>query len=243
MKNYVFLFVAFFGLQISAQETLLRYNSKVGDAYDVKMTIKQEVGDFMAQTTEMEMSMKITEVSDTSITNESKISKMKMNMVQGQNIIDFDSSKSDDELDETGKMMKAQLGAVLSAVITSTYSKYGEVLNVSIEPNIPQAAQMAQQSSFTIYPKEAVKVGSTWSETKEENGMTFTSNYKVDAISVDEVDLSITGEVSGMANGKISGNMKLDKETGMLINSSVKMDMNVQGMASVTEVSGQYIKK
>ena len=46
----------------------------------------------------------------------------------------FDSSKSDDELDATGKMMKTQMGPMLEAVIYSNVTTLGEASVVSIEP-------------------------------------------------------------------------------------------------------------
>ena len=242
MKKLIFLLVAFCTIHVHAQEVLLRYNSKEGDTYKMEMKVKQEVGTFMAQTTETTMIMKTISVTDTTIVNEMKIDKMSMDMIQGQNIINYDSTKSDEELDETGKMMKAQLAPVLSAVITTTQDKLGNVKGVSVDPNIPQAAQMTNQSSNTVFPEEAVTIGSTWSDTREENGMNIKTNYTVSSIDANYIDLDITGDVTGMGNGKLSGKMKLTISSGIPVNSSMQMDLNIQGMDSKMSVEVSFTK-
>lgn len=243
MKKTATLLLFMLALSISAQETLLRYNTKVGDTYSIQMKMKQEVGTLMAQTTESFMSLQTIAVTDTTIVNEMKIEKMTMDMIQGQNIINYDSSKSDEELDDTGKMLKAQLAPVLSAVITTTQNKIGQVLDISVNPNLPQAAQMTNQSSNTIFPKEAVSVGSTWSDKKEENGMSITTSYTVTAIDREFVELELKGTVAGMGSGTLSGNMKLVKATGMPVTSSMQMDFDIQGMASKMGVEVEFTKK
>lgn len=243
MKKIVFAIVCLLTVSAFAQETLLRYNPTEGDEFKVTMKMTQEMGAFMAQTVKSTASLKVVSVTDSSIVNNMKIDRMSMNMIQGENVINYDSSKSEAELDDTGKMMKAQIDPVLSTVITTTQTKLGEVTNFTMEPNVMQAAQIANQNSVAVYPKEAVKVGSTWTEVKEDNGMKISTTYKVEAIESNVVNLLLTGEISGMATGDLSGNISLNKNTGMPVTSKMNMKMTIQGMVSNMVIDIDYQKK
>lgn len=243
MKKIVFAIVCLLTVSAFAQETLLRYNPTEGDEFKVTMKMTQEMGAFMAQTVKSTASLKVVSVTDSSIVNNMKIDRMSMNMIQGENVINYDSSKSEAELDDTGKIMKAQIDPVLSTVITTTQTKLGEVTNFTMEPNVMQAAQIANQNSVAVYPKEAVKVGSTWTEVKEDNGMKISTTYKVEAIESNVVNLLLTGEISGMATGDLSGNISLNKNTGMPVTSKMNMKMTIQGMVSNMVIYIDYQKK
>jgi hypothetical protein len=244
MKKLVLLFITAITLGVSAQESVvLRYNYKKGDIYEIKMKMTQEMGAIMAQTTNTVMSQKTVAVKGDTIVNESKIIKMTMDMVQGGQVMNYDSSKKDDELDDMGKMMKTQMAPILSAVITSKSSALGDVLDVTIVPNLPQVAQMGKQNSSVVYPKEAVKIGTTWSENKNESGMTMKIEYTVKTISEKEVILAIGGDISGMATGTISGDMIIDKSSGVAVNSKLQMKMSVQGQEMIMGVEGTIEKK
>ena len=244
MKKLVLLFITAITLGVSAQESVvLRYNYKKGDIYEIKMKMTQEMGAIMAQTTNTVMSQKTVAVKGDTIVNESKIIKMTMDMVQGGQVMNYDSSKKDDELDDMGKMMKTQMAPILSAVITSKSSALGDVLDVTIVPNLPQVAQMGKQNSSVVYPKESVKIGTTWSENKNESGMTMKIEYTVKTISEKEVILAIGGNISGMATGTISGDMIIDKSSGVAVNSKLQMKMSVQGQEMIMGVEGTIEKK
>ena len=244
MKKLVLLFITAITIGVSAQESVvLRYNYKKGDIYEIKMKMTQEMGAIMAQTTNTVMSQKTVDVKGDTIVNESKIEKMTMDMVQGGQVMNYDSSNNDDELDEMGKMMKTQMAPILSAVITSKSSSLGDVLDVAIVPNLPKVAQMGKQNSSVVYPKEAVKIGTTWSEIKDESGMTMKIQYTVKTISEKEVILAVGGDISGMATGTISGDMTIDKSSGVAVNSKLQMKMSVQGQEMIMGVEGSIEKK
>lgn len=244
MKKILLLFIVSIALNVSAQESVvLRYNYNKGDVYEIKMKMTQEMGAIMAQTTNTIMSQKTIAIKGDTIVNESKIDKMTMEMVQGGQVMNFDSSKKDEELDEMGKMMKSQMAPMFSAVITSKSNSLGDVLGVSVTPSIPQVEQMGKQNSSVVYPKEAVKVGSTWSTTKEESGMTMKMDYLVKTISEKEVVLSISGDISGMATGTISGDMTIEIATGLPANSNLQMKMNIQGQEMIMGVTGSMARK
>jgi len=164
-----------------------------------------------------------------------------MEMLQGGNLMTFDSSKSDDELDATGKMMKSQMGPMLEAVIYSNVTTLGEASVVSIEPMIPGVEDIANQSSIVVYPKEAVKVGSTWTMSKEEKGMKMDFLYTVQSISKENVLVDVSGEVSGMGSGKITGNITINRASGIPIKSLIEMNLSVSEqqlkMKAITEIA------
>ena len=244
MKKMLLLFVTSMVLTSTAQEKVtLRYNFKEGDVYEVKMIMKQEVGAFMAQTTDIVMSQKTVSASGDMFTVESKIEKMKMDMIQGTNIVSFDSTKSDEELDETGKMMKAQVGPFLTATITNKMNSLGEVTEVVVEPQIAGIEEMTKQSSSVVYPEEAISVGSSWDITKSENGMDIKIIYTVKEITKTNILFSISGAISGMASGSVDGKMNVDRSSGVPLSSEMSMKMNVQGQEMNISVQGSFTKK
>lgn len=244
MKKMLLLFVTSMVLTSTAQEKVtLRYNFKEGDAYEIKMKMKQEMGAIMAQTTEITMSQKTVSATNDSFTIESKIERMKLDMIQGSSVINYDSNKSDEELDETGKMMKAQVGPFLTVTLTNKMNGLGEVTDVVVEPKIPGVENMTKQTASVIYPEEALQVGSSWEMTNSEGGMDFKMIYSVKEITNSNVLLTISGNVSGMASGSIDGKMNVDRTSGVPTSSELEMKMDVQGQEMITKVEGSYTKK
>jgi len=242
MKKLLVLFLVVSASISFGQETvLLRLNYTKGDIYSAKMTMSQEMGTVMSMGMNIDMNMKVVDVTgDTNIT-EMTFTKMTMDMLQGGNVMSFDSTKSDEELDDTGKMMKDQMSPMLEAVLTAKGNDLGEVIEVTAEPNVPGMTDFANQSNV-IYPKEALKVGSTWAFQKNEKGMVLDFVYKVTSILKDKVGLEITGKSSGMATGDITGTMNIDRKSGVPLNSNIDMALSVQGQEMNSKVSMTMIK-
>ena len=242
MKKLLVLFLVVSASISFGQETvLLRLNYTKGDIYTAKMTMSQEMGTVMSMGMNIDMNMKVVDVTgDTNIT-EMTFTKMTMDMLQGGKVMSFDSTKSDEELDDTGKMMKDQMSPMLEAVLTAKGNDLGEVIEVTAEPNVPGMTDFANQSNV-IYPKEALKVGSTWAFQKNEKGMVLDFVYKVTSILKDKVGLEITGKSSGMATGDITGTMNIDRKSGVPLNSNIDMALSVQGQEMNSKVSMTMIK-
>jgi hypothetical protein len=237
MKKLLVLFLVVSSTISFGQETvLLRLNYTKGDVYTAKMTMSQEMGTLMSMGMNIDMNMKVVDVTgDTNIT-EMTFTKMTMDMLQGGNVMSFDSTKSDEELDDAGKMMKGQMSPMLEAVLTAKGNDLGEVLEVKAEPNVPGMTDFANQSNV-VYPKEALKVGSTWAFQKNEKGMVLDFVYKVTSILKDKVGLEITGKSSGMATGDITGTMDIDRKSGVPLNSNIDMALSLQGQEMNSKVS------
>lgn len=229
--------------QDSQNQTLLRLNYEKGATYDVAMEVTQEMGTMMSMGMTINMDIKVLDVKGDVYDSEMKFTKMTMDMLQGGNLISYDSTKSDDELDETGKMMKQQMGPMLSAVIFVKGNNLGEVIEAKVEPTIAGMEDIAKQSNNVIYPKEAIKVGSSWTMSKEEKGMKMDFIYTVKSIINNEIVLDLSGNISGMATGKITGKMEIEKDSGIPVNSLINMDMSVSGQELKSKITMKMGKK
>jgi hypothetical protein len=225
-------------INVNAQEAvLLRLNCEKGVIYDISMKSLQEMGTVMSMGMTLDMSVKILEVKDGIYESEMKFSKISMDMLQGGNIMSYDSSKSDAELDDTGKMMKAQMEPMLEAVIFAKGNDLGEVLETKVEPNIPGVSEMGKQTSTIIYPKGAVKIGTTWTSSKNEKGMVMDFVYKVKSILKDKVELDLSGKVSGMASGDITGHIDIDRKTGIPTNTLIDLTLSASGQKLLSKMT------
>ena len=239
MKKIFTLLTIALTLTISAQKsTLLRLNYNVGDQYLVSMNVSQ--GEMMDMNFEMKMDIK--EIIDTIYNVEMGIEGIKMKMSQGGMEMSYDSSSSDDELDDMGKMMKTQFEPLLAAKIFTKMSHRAESLETIVEPEMPGMDQFTNSAGTVVYPKEAVKVGDTWTAEKTEKGMEMKFNYTVKSIDKSVVNVEISGTISELADGTISGVMEIEKETGNVNSTSMDMNMNISGQEMVMTI-GMTSKK
>ena len=242
-KIFVFLLVITANMSFAQETVLLRLNYENNATYNLVMNMSQEMGAMMSMEMSMNMDMQVLAIDAENYETKSKFTQMSMEMLQGGNVISFDSSKSDDELDAAGKMMKSQMGPMLEAVIYSKVNTLGETSEVTIEPNVPGMEDISNQSTNVVFPKEPVKVGSTWKMSKDEKGMKMDFLYTVKSISKEKVLLDFSGDVSGMGSGKITGNMAIDRTSGIPINSLIEMNMSVAGQELKTKATTTMSKK
>lgn len=228
-KLFVLFLVISANLSLAQDAVLLRVNYEKGASYNVAMKMSQEMGATMSMGMTIDMVIKVTDVQEETYDSEMKFTKMTMDMLQAGNAITYDSTKSDDELDEGGKMMKTQMGPMLEAVIYAKGNNLGEIIEAKVEPNVMGMEDIAQQSSNIIYPTEAVKVGSSWTNSKDEKGMKMDFIYTVKSIAEDKVVVDLSGEVSGMAVGKITGTMDIEISSGIPMKSLIDMDLSASG--------------
>jgi len=132
---------------------------------------------------------------------------------------------------------------MLEALMYAKGNNLGEVLEIKIEPNVMGMEDIAKQSSSVVYPTEAVKVGDSWNMIKEEKGMKMNFVYTVKSINENNVILDLSGEVSGMATGKITGDLEIDKESGVPLDSNINMLMTVNGQEMTSKVKMKMTKK
>ncbi len=236
-KILTILFLVTTTITLSQESVLLRLNYEKGVIYKAEMKMSQDMGTIMSMGMSISMDIKVTDVKGDTYDSEMKFTKMTMDMLQGGNVMSFDSTKKDEELDDTGKMMKSQMAPMLGAVVYAKGNNLGEVLEVKIEPNIPQMKDITNQSSNVIYPKEAIKVGSTWTMSKNEKGMKMDFVYKVKSISKGKVTLDLSGNVSGLSTGKIKGHMIIDIKSGIPLDSLIDMNLAISGQELISKVT------
>ena len=241
-KKIIVLLLFISTITFAQEKVLLRLNYEKGQKYTMDMKMAQVIGvGVMTNNMHIQMKYNITSVSDDTYESSSKITKMVMDMKQGAVNISYDSSKKDEELDETGKMMKSKMQPMLSATIMTKGDNLGNILETKVEPsNIQGAKDFSKQSSSVIYPKEAVAVGDTWTKTRNDGAMNFSFTYKVKSISEKNVLIDISGKITGAAEGDITGSMDIDRSTGMPSESKINMTMKIQGQDASTNMIAKF---
>ena len=229
MKKLLLLFVVATSLSAFCQDSvLLRANYNEGDEFLIDLEQSQNMGAAGGMDMKIKMNMSIIKKEGDSFTAASKISTIKMNMLQGGRIMDFDSTKKEEDLDETGKMFKQQFDPMLKALITTKVTNRGEATDIKVEPMAPGMEEFLKQSSSIKYPEEKVSVGSSWSTELNQQGMKIVTKYTVSKIIEGKVYLDVTGDVSGMGAGKVTGAIVIDATTGVqdTANTEVKVSAN-----------------
>jgi len=240
------LFLALFVLStisLSAQESvLLRANYKKGDKYVVTIEQIQNMGLQGGVNMNMTMDMSISEAYKDSIVSITKITSVKMDMMQGGMTMSYDSTKDDAELDEMGKAMKAQVEPMMKSVLITTMDRFGKALSIKTEPANPAMDQFSNQRSSVVFPEEKISVGSTWSSEDENMGMKMKMIFTVAKIENGTVYIDISGDVSGMGEGIIKGKTEIDIRTG--IQKLMENEVTVKAMGQEVTVSSKvYMKK
>lgn len=230
-KLMIIAFLAVSNVICVAQESvLLRYKLKKGDKYAVTMSMKQDMGAAGGMNMNFTMDYDVSSVSSDGFVSETRVKTIKMDMLQGGNVMSYDSTKSDDELDMMGKQMKGQFAPFFDAVIYTSTTKMGKITSTEIKPDTPALNQFKDQSSSIEYPKDKVKVGSSWTDEKDNQGMKMKTIYTVSKITKDKVLIDVTGDVSGMGTGKITGKVVVDKTTGIANSTDINVNVSAGGV-------------
>ncbi|TCI84726.1 DUF6263 family protein [Tenacibaculum sp. M341] len=228
-------------ISFSQEKVLLRYKYNKGETYQIKMKMFNDMGNSNSIAMNFVMKQEIKDEVGGVYSAEATIQKIVADMKQSGMVINYDSSKKEEELGQMEKMMKPQMDEALKTVIFIKADELGNVLETKITPSSPTTNGIGNQTNI-VYPKEAVKVGDTWNATKNENGLEFNFTYKVVAISATNVDLDVNGTLAGLGKGDISGKMKLDVSNGMPITSNLTMNMEVSGMKMSTKIDVETTK-
>ncbi|MDC9724122.1 MAG: DUF6263 family protein [Urechidicola sp.] len=232
-KLFTLLAIAITLISTAQESTLLRLNYEVGDQFLVSMDMEQ--AGMMSMNIEMGMDVK--EVTDTIYNIDMTIKSIKMNVSQGGQTMSYDSKTAEEELDDMGKMMASQFAPMLSATILTKTTNRAEVIETTVEPPVNGMDQFTNSSGTVVYPKEAVKVGDSWTINKLEKGMDMTMIYTVKAIGEEIVEVEISGTIELLAEGTISGNMEIDKATGNVNYSTMDMNMVASGQEMTMKIN------
>ena len=246
MKKVLIALLVITTLSATAQESvLLRLNYTKGDSFLVTTESNQSMGTQGGMNMKMTMGMIVADVVEENIKTESQITSIVMDMMQGGMTMNFDSNKSDEELDQMGQMLKSQFAPMMEAVIYNTLDYRGNMIATKFEPAIPGIEQMINNRSMNAinYPEEKVSVGSSWTSENENQGMKMTTKYTVSSISGGVVTLDVSGDMTGAAGtGTIKGKTTIDISTGISNNSEIEMTIATQGM-NITGTTKTTISK
>ena len=232
MKKIILLALVITNFTANAQESvLLRLNYNKGDNYLTNVALNQNMGGQGEMNMIMQMNSTVSSTDDKAIILESKIESIVMTMNQGGMAMNYDSNKSDEELDPMGQMMKSQFDTILQSTIYNTFDRYGNVLEVRMEPKpLPGMEQFTDNQNAINFPDEEVSVGSSWTSEVDKQGMKVLTKYTVSKIYDGVVLLDISGTVSGLATGNINGKSNINISSGIQEASTIEMTMSVQGM-------------
>lgn len=217
---------------VAQESVVLKYNYKKGDKYVMEMSFKQSMGIAGGMSMNMKANVNVVESSKETFKLANKVKKISADVSQGGKTMKYDSDMKDSELDEEGKKMKAQFAQVLKATSYTTFNNQGKILNVKVEPNIAGNQASSQNlMTYSIFPEEAIKVGSTWTNEQDIQGMKLKIIYTVTKITAKSVETSLSGSINVMGiAGKITGDASFDRKTGNTDYMKMNTSISMQGM-------------
>ena len=231
MKKIILLALVITTFTATAQESvLLRLNYNKGDNYLTTVELKQSMGVQGEMNMNMEMNSNVSSADNQAIILESKIGSIVMDMNQGGMAMSYDSNKSGEELDQMGQMMKSQFDPILKATIYNSVDRYGNVLEVKVEPSLPGMEQFTGGQNAINFPEEEVSIGSSWESESENQGMKIVTKYTVANINDGMISLDIAGDVSGIGTGTLNGKSTVEISSGVQTNATIEMNLSAQGI-------------
>lgn len=244
-KIIIFLVLIFTTISFAQKSVLLRYNYKKGDKYLLEMNINQKMGSVMNMDMGMKMFYNISGVKDTIYNLELGFTGVTMNSLQGTESINYDSSADESKMNEEQKKMHEQMKKLLELVVAGKCSSRGRMFDFKVIKGEGTSTNLVNQMNSVTYPEKPVKVGDSWNgvHDKKEEGMKIEYVYTVKAIHKNTVDVGITGKISGIANGTVSGDMEIDKKTGATPKTNMKMDMSMLGQSIKSTVVATFKKQ
>ncbi len=218
----------------SGDKVLLRLKPKVGD--NQKMLMVMDMNSSGAQAMNMKMSadmdMKVTGKEGVVYDYELKYNSIKMDMNAGGMEISYDSQAK--EHTGMGAMMHEQMKTFFDNPMSMKMDERGKVSEFKLPGNM-SAQQMGDMGSMSIpLPEGPVGVGDSWTADRTMDGTGLMKmNMKVEKITVDDVVIGTTGDLTDDAGNKIGtfdGNYKLDRNSGLTKDGTMNMDMTVENM-------------
>jgi hypothetical protein len=239
IKKLAFLGALLLAFTLTAQSAKLQYNLNKGDKYLVEINMKQNMAPIMDMDITVSINMTTTGVNGNSIETESKMGRMKMDMSAQGESVNFDSDKSDNELSEEEKKMKADLAPAMEMIMYQTMSKTGKMLSYKMVPEVKGAAAVLNQNQFLFveYPTSTAKVGTKWGQSQSMNGMNMKIEYVVTEITSDKVFADVTGSLDGTTEAKIRGKLIIDRASGMALSNTIDMSVEAMGTTMGMKVS------
>ncbi|MBA6155273.1 hypothetical protein H3Z83_01860 [Tenacibaculum sp. S7007] len=244
MKKFlVVLLLSVSAISMSQEKVLLRLNYEVGANYEMSMKMNNDMGVALMDM-DMNMNIEVTGKEEESFLTKTSFTYMAMKVLQGaEEKVNYNSNMKDEELSAEGKKFKSQIAPMMEAVMFSKTSNLGEAKIIKVEPNTPGIEQYVNQSNRTVvYPKEEVTVGSTWTNTQSNQGISMELTYTVKEITKDKVFTTLSGNMSMMPGAKITGSTNIDRASGIPIKSVINIEIDMMGKVVKNTVVGTMSK-
>lgn len=239
------IFIFGFSLMANAGGGKLRYDLEEGTQYRIVSTFHQKMfrspkmeNKVMDMNLSLNMDFEVLESSDASFKLE--VTLLDINLVQkmGQTEMTYNS-----KTDSTGPMaqqMQQRFGEVLNNPVKVTINERGEVTERPAEDPTIQGQKFSDmiEEALLQFPKEKVKKGATWNETKDApmmQNVSVSTEFEVEKYSRKEViiktsdDIQPKSDTTAMDNltMKSGGTITLNPKTGWLIKATTNQTLEM----------------
>ncbi len=259
MRKLLILLLAVISLNVTAQKdsVLLRLNPQRGSEYLQTMKMEVNTPDIKMANT-ITMKSKVIDVQNDKVMLENHTKRIIFDTEMMDRKIYYDSDVPKENMDKTAQEIDKNMRELKDMVIVTTLNRQGKILN--IKGVTEQYKQMFKDNQYSIeFPKKAVRVGSTWSDTSVQmkvQTMTLQLNnqYTVKDITDKTVVLTLktngaidmsekTEDEDAKMGFKVKGEMIIDRKTGQLMNSEIvsTMKMMEQDIKTKTTITTQNL--
>ncbi|SNR15417.1 DUF6263 family protein [Tenacibaculum jejuense] len=242
-KKFIFLFLlSVYSFNVLSQEkVLLRLNYKKGDQYETHVKMNQDMGSTVMKM-EIKMKMKVEKPLEnkTSYDTKSEFTYLETVIVNdGKKEIDYNSNMKEEELSEEGKKFRNNMAPFLNTKMFINIDGRGRPTLLKLEPEVKGVDQLTNQFQMVIYPEEPVSVGSSWTDTKNTNGVDVKLTYTIKEITTDKVFAELFGKIPLLPGSRIKGMLEIDRKTGVTLSSSfnMKADNPIMKLNNTTTVT------
>jgi len=187
--------------------------------------------------------IEVKDVVDNNYNLSNMVTSVKMNMSQMGQEMNFDSDKKEDADGPIGTALKEYINQPKNIVMDKTGKIISNKEDTSAQGNMIakqlgnfEATGYGADMAFESLPKN-IKVGSTWNNKTDNDGVSKTTTYTVTAINGNIATIALNGtitsdtkmenqgmEITTKTNGKFTGEEKVDIKTGVLQSSTSTVD-------------------
>ncbi len=241
--------MAFTNSAVAQKSIELKYQLKQGEQFTNVSNIEQTIQfEAMGQkvTLDQEMSFYLESVID-SVKNEQITQRTTFKrIVMDQRIfgmeIKYDSEDSSTFNSPMGTEFATQMNKLINASVISLMDERGHVIDMDMSA-LGNAGEMSSTlntgNNYAVYPDHKIKVGESWEEElepMETSNMAVKVKYTLKKATRKEAVLEVDGvlsanidnpEAGGELDGTMTGEMTIDRKTGMVKVSSLQLDMTM----------------
>jgi len=238
MKKILFtLLVCFTTVSMAQEKVLLRLNYEKGDVFLVKIATNQDMGELMKMGINMEMSMETKEVRNNIFTIETKFTNTSMTMASQGQTMSYDSNQKEEDMNPFAKGAHTKMKPLLETLISFDYDALGNIKDSKVISGTTNIDVFKENSSSLIYPEAPVSIGTTWENTRTSvEGAKMNYVYKVTSIDTEKVGFDVTGTISEIGTGTISGKGFINKKYGNIKEMDIEVKMNVMGQQVTSKI-------